>query len=64
VLAETARGLANIVLFGILLDTVCQWLILGVAHPGAAIVVGPVLITLPYTFARAISNRVARLRRR
>lgn len=63
-LAETARGLANIVLFGILLDAVCQWLILGIAHPGAAIVVGPVLIALPYAFARAISNRVARLGRR
>ena len=61
-LAETARELANIVLVGILLDAVSQWLILGVAHPGAALVVGPVLITLPYAFSRAISNRVARRR--
>ena len=59
-LAETARGLANIVLLGILLDTVSQWLILGVAHPAAALVVGPVLITLPYVLARAISNRISR----
>ena len=63
-LAETARGLANIVLFGILLDAVAQWLILGVAHPGAALVVGPVLIGLPYAFARAVSNRISRLRGR
>jgi hypothetical protein len=63
-LAEAARGLANIVLLGILLDAVSQWLILGVAHPGAAVVVGPVLITLPYTLARAVSNRIARQRRR
>jgi hypothetical protein len=61
-LAETARALANIVLFGILLDAVSQWLILGVAHPGAALVVGPVLIGFPYALARAISNRVARLK--
>ena len=60
-LIETGRALVNIVLFGILLDAVSQWLILGVAHPGAALVVGPVLIALPYALARAISNRVARL---
>lgn len=60
--AETAGELANIVLFGILLDAVAQWLILGVAHPGAALVVGPVLIGLPYAFARATSNRLARRR--
>ncbi len=63
-LAETARALANIVLVGILLDAVSQWLILGVAHPGAALVVGPVLIALPYAFARALSHRVAGLRAR
>jgi hypothetical protein len=63
-LAETARALVNIVLVGILLDTVSQWLILGVAHPGAALVVGPVLITLPYAAARALTNRIARLGRR
>jgi hypothetical protein len=63
-LAETASALANIVLFGILLDAVSQWLILGVSHPGAALVVGPVLIALPYAVARALSNRFARLGRR
>jgi hypothetical protein len=60
VLAQAARELANIVLVGILLDAVSQWLILGVAHPGAALVVGPVLISLPYAFARGIGNRIAR----
>jgi hypothetical protein len=60
VFAETAGELANIVLVGILLDAVSQWLILGVAHPGAALIVGPVLIALPYAFARATSNRLAR----
>ena len=61
VLAETARELANLVMVGILLDVVSQWLILGVAHPAAGLVVGPVLITLPYAIARAGTNRVARL---
>jgi hypothetical protein len=59
-LAEAARSLANIVLIGILLDAISQWLILGIAHPGAALVVGPVLIGLPYALARAFSNRMSR----
>ena len=52
----------NLLLMGILLDAIFQWVILGVSHPGAALVVGPVLIVGPYSLARALSNRVARLR--
>jgi hypothetical protein len=59
-LARSALGdVANLVLVGILLDSVCQWLILRVSHPGAALVVGPVLIGVPYAVARAVSCRVA-----
>jgi hypothetical protein len=54
------RAIANLLLLGILLDAVFQRIILGVSHPGAALVVGPVLIVLPYTLARAFSNRLAR----
>ena len=52
---------ANIMLMGILVDSVCQWLILGISYPGAALVVGPVLIMLPYSVARALSNRCSQL---
>ncbi len=51
---------AKLLLTGILLDSGCQWLILGISYPGAALVVGPVLIMAPYTLARAFSNRFAR----
>jgi hypothetical protein len=30
----------------------------GVVHPVVALLVGPVLITLPYAAARALANRV------
>jgi hypothetical protein len=50
----------NLLLMGILLDAVFQWVIIGVSHPGAALVVGPVLIVTPYALARALSNRLAR----
>jgi hypothetical protein len=52
----------NLLLMGILLDSVFQWAILGASYPGAALVVGPVLIVAPYTVARALANRFARLR--
>lgn len=48
----------NLLLMGILLDAIFQWIILGVSHPGAALVVGPVLIVGPYTLARGLSNRL------
>jgi hypothetical protein len=59
VLGESVRDLANIVMLGILLDAVSQWFIIGVVHPGAALLVGPVLIALPYAFARGLGNRLA-----
>lgn len=54
----------NLLLMGVLLDAVLQWVILGVSHPGAALVVGPVLIATPYGVARALANRVASSRGR
>jgi hypothetical protein len=55
-------AVVNLMLMGILLDSIAQWLILGASYPGAAIVIGPVLITIPYILARALANRLARLR--
>jgi hypothetical protein len=54
------ESVANLMLMGILLDAVFQWVILGVSHPGAALVVGPPLIFVPYALARALSNRFGR----
>lgn len=52
--------LANILLMGVLVDSICQWLILGHSYLGAALVVGPVLIVAPYTIARSLTNRAVR----
>jgi hypothetical protein len=56
------QSIAHVVLAGILVDSVCQWLILGASYPGAALVVGPVLIAFPYAVARALANRVTTAR--
>jgi hypothetical protein len=54
----------DLVAVGIVLDAVAQLLIYREVHPGAALVIGPVLICIPYAVARALTNRVARLVRR
>ena len=51
-------SLRNIVAIAILLDLVSQYLIFHLVRPGAALVLGPVLIALPYSCARALSNRI------
>jgi hypothetical protein len=54
----------DLIAIGIVLDAVAQLLIYGQVHPGAAVVIGPVLICVPYALARALTNRLARLARR
>ncbi len=55
-------AIRDIAAIGIILDAVAQLLIFRQIHPGAALVVGPVLIVAPYTLARGLSNRWARRR--
>ena len=50
----------DLVAMGIVLDAVAQLLIYRQVHPGAALVIGPVLIGFPYAMARALTNRAAR----
>jgi hypothetical protein len=54
---SAARDITNLVLLGVLLDALSQWIILGMVHPGVALLVGPVLISTPYVVARALANR-------
>ncbi|MGH9320765.1 MAG: hypothetical protein ACRD3V_12880 [Vicinamibacteria bacterium] len=61
---SSVGSIRNVLLMGVLLDALCQWLILGVSYAGAALVVGPVLIGVPYAVARALANRVTKLRAR
>jgi hypothetical protein len=63
-LRSALSSIANLLLMGILLDAVFQWVIFGASHPGAAVLVGPVLIAAPYSLARALANRAARGLRR
>jgi hypothetical protein len=59
-LRSALASVRNLVAVAILLDIISQYLIFHEIHPGAAILLGPVLIAMPYALARALSNRIAR----
>jgi hypothetical protein len=52
----------DLVAVAILLDVAAQLLIFRMVHPGAALVLGPVLIAVPYASSRALTNRITRWR--
>lgn len=50
----------SLVAIAVLLDIIAQYLIFHNVHPGAALILGPVLISMPYALARAFANRISR----
>jgi hypothetical protein len=63
-LRSAVVSIRDLVVIAILLDVISQFLIFHEVRPGAALVVGPVLITMPYSFARALADRIVRKRSR
>ena len=57
-LRSSLSATRNLLAIAILLDLVSQFLIFHEIHPAAALVVGPVLIAVPYGLSRAFSNRI------
>ena len=53
-------AIRNLLAVGIILDLVFQLVLYGSVHPGAALVIGPILICAPYALSRALTNRLAR----
>jgi hypothetical protein len=54
-------AISTLLAMGIILDVVFQFILYQAVHPGAALVVGPILICLPYALSRALTNRLALL---
>ena len=61
-LRSALASVRDLVAVAIILDAICQFLIFGQVHPGAAFVLGPMLIAVPYSIARAFANRISRSR--
>lgn len=56
--------ISNLLAFGIILDLVFQRILYGAVHPGAALLIGPILICIPYSISRSVTTRLARWRAR
>ena len=52
----------DLVAVAILMDMISQFLIFRRVHPGAALLIGPVLIAFPYASARTIANLISQRR--
>ena len=61
-LKEAFERLSVLIAMSILLDALSQFLILHEVFPGPALIVGPVLIAMPYALTRALTNRIVRKR--
>ena len=57
-------AISTLLAMGITLDVVFQFILYRAVHPGAALVVGPILICVPYSVSRALTNRLALLLRK
>ena len=53
------ESIRDLVAIAIILDLICQMLIFQEVHPGAALLLGPMLIAVPYSISRAMTNRIA-----
>jgi hypothetical protein len=59
-LRSGVAAIRNLLAAGILMDIVFQLVLYHSVHPGAAVVIGPILICFPYALARALTTRLAR----
>lgn len=60
-LRSGAAAINTLLAMGIIMDVVLQLVLYRRVHPGAALVVGPILICTPYALSRALTTRLARL---
>jgi hypothetical protein len=57
-LGSGLAAIRNLLAMGIVLDVVFQLVLYHSVHPGAALVIGPILICAPYALSRALTTRL------
>ena len=62
-LANAWSSAGDLIAIAILLDLISQFLIFREIRPGAALLLGPALISVPYAVARTFGNRISRILR-
>jgi len=63
-LRSAFASVRDLIAIAIILDVISQFLIFRRIHPGAALLVGPVLIAIPYAVSRVLANPLLRKRSR
>jgi hypothetical protein len=61
-LRSALTSVRDLVAIAIILDVISQFLIFEDVHPGAALILGLVLIAVPYSICRSLINRIVRKR--
>ena len=56
-------AIRNLVAMAIIMDIVFQLILYRSVHPGAAVVIGPILICFPYALSRTLTTRLSGWRR-
>jgi hypothetical protein len=59
-LRSGVSAIRDLLAMGIIMDVVFQLVIYREVHPGAAVLIGPILICTPYALSRAVTTRLAR----
>jgi hypothetical protein len=59
-LRSGAAAISTLFAMGIIMDGVFQLVLYRAVHPGAALLVGPAFICLPYVLSRALTTRLVR----
>jgi len=57
-LRSGVAAIRNMVALGIIMDIAFQLVLYHSVHPGAAVVIGPILICFPYALSRALTTRL------
>jgi len=57
-LKRALQSLTKPLIIAIVLDAVAQYLMFGTIYPGAAVFVGVVVMAVPYSLARGLTNRI------
>lgn len=55
-LRSAFTSVRDLISIAVILDVISQYIILGRVHPAAALLLGPVLIAIPYAVSRALAN--------
>ena len=63
-LKRALQALIKPLVIAIILDAVAQYLMLGTIYPGAAVFVGVMIMAIPYSLARGLTNRIVSARTR